>query len=220
VVVSREDGDALTEADLGALADRAPRLAALGLPGPPAEPVLSSTGDVATVAVLLAGDLSDAANTAAVEDLRETAREDLPEGLVAQVTGGPAYRADIGAVFEGADITLLIATASVVAVLLLLTYRSPFLWLVPLVVVGVGDRVAGVLVGVLSGAVGLDVDAAAAGIISVLVFGAGTNYALLLVARYRDELRQREDRFAAMAGRCAPPRPPSSPAAAPWRSAC
>jgi RND superfamily putative drug exporter len=55
VVVSREDGDALTEADLGALADRAPRLAALGLPGPPAEPVLSSTGDVATVAVLLAG---------------------------------------------------------------------------------------------------------------------------------------------------------------------
>jgi RND superfamily putative drug exporter len=48
--------------------------------------------------------------------------------LVAQVTGGPGYRADIGAVFEGADITLLIATASVVAVLSWLTYRSPFLW--------------------------------------------------------------------------------------------
>jgi hypothetical protein len=64
VVVSREDGDALTETDLGALADRAPRLAELGLPGPPAEPVLSPTGDVAKVAVLLRGDLSDAANTA------------------------------------------------------------------------------------------------------------------------------------------------------------
>ena len=55
-----------------------------------------------------------------------------------------------------------------------------------------------ILVGALAGAVGLDVDASAAGIISVLVFGAGTNYALLLVARYRDELRRREDRFAAM----------------------
>jgi RND superfamily putative drug exporter len=199
VVISREDGEPLTRADLAAVGERAVRLAELGLPGPPAEPVLSPQGDVATATVLLSSDLSDTANASAVEDLRRTAREGLPDGLVAQVTGGPAYRADIGAVFEGADVTLLLATAGVVAALLLLTYRSPFLWLVPLVVVGVGDRVAGVLVGWLSGAVGLEVDASAAGIISVLVFGAGTNYALLLVARYRDELRQREDRFAAMA---------------------
>ena len=198
-MLSREDGARLADADLGALADRAPRLAALGLPGPPAEPVLSPGGEVATLTVLLSSGLSDEANASAVEELREAASTDLPDGLVAQVTGGPAYRADIGAVFEGADVTLLLATAGVVAALLLLTYRSPFLWLVPLVVVGVGDRVAGVLVGALSGLIGLDVDAAAAGIISVLVFGAGTNYALLLVARYRDELRQQEDRFAAMA---------------------
>ena len=198
VVLSREDGAPLSESDVAALAERGPQLAALGLPGPPAAPALSATGEVATLAVLLPTDLSDADNAAAVEALRETARDDLPEGLVAQVTGGPAYRADIGAVFEGADVTLLLATAGVVAALLLLTYRSPFLWLVPLVVVGVGDRVAAVLVGALAGVVGLDVDASAAGIISVLVFGAGTNYALLLVARYRDELRRREDRFAAM----------------------
>jgi len=181
-----------------AVAGRAPLLAELGLPGPPAEPVLSPQGDVATLAVLLSAGLSDVDNATAVEELREAASADLPAGLVAQVTGGPAYRADIGAVFEGADVTLLLATAGVVAALLLLTYRSPFLWLVPLVVVAAGDRVAVVLVGALSGAVGLDVDASAAGIISVLVFGAGTNYALLLVARYRDELRRREDRFAAM----------------------
>jgi RND superfamily putative drug exporter len=198
VVVSREDQAPLSGTDLAALAERAPLLAGLGLPGPPAEPVLSPQGDVATLAVLLSADLSDADNAAAVEELREVAAEGLPAGLVAQVTGGPAYRADIGAVFEGADVTLLLATAGVVAALLLLTYRSPFLWLVPLVVVAAGDRVAVVLVGALSGALGLDVDASAAGIISVLVFGAGTNYALLLVARYRDELRRREDRFAAM----------------------
>jgi RND superfamily putative drug exporter len=198
VVFSREDEAPLGRTDLAAVAGRAPLLAELGLPGPPAEPVLSPQGDVATLAVLLSAGLSDVDNATAVEELREAASADLPAGLVAQVTGGPAYRADIGAVFEGADVTLLLATAGVVAALLLLTYRSPFLWLVPLVVVAAGDRVAVVLVGALSGAVGLDVDASAAGIISVLVFGAGTNYALLLVARYRDELRRREDRFAAM----------------------
>jgi len=198
VVFSREDEEPLTEADVAQLTARAARLAELGLPGPPAEPVLSPQREVATVAVLLSTALSDDANTRVVEDLRAAATDDLPDGLVAEVTGGPAFRADIGAVFEGADVTLLLATVGVVAALLLLTYRSPLLWLVPLLVVVVGDRVAVVLVGAASGVVGLDVDASAAGIISVLVFGAGTNYALLLVARYRDELRQREDRFAAM----------------------
>ena len=198
VVVSREDRSPLTAADVAALTALSPRLAALGLPGPPAEPVLGPQDEVATITVLMPASLSDDDNTTAVDELRDTARDGLPDGLVAQVTGGPAFRADIGAVFEGADVTLLLATAGVVAALLLLTYRSPFLWLVPLVVVGVGDRVAAILVGALAGAVDLDVDASAAGIISVLVFGAGTNYALLLVARYRDELRRREDRFAAM----------------------
>ena len=198
VVFSRADGDALSDADRAAVAERAAALAPAGLPGPPATPVLSPEGEVATVAVLLSTTLSDEANAEEVGELRTTASDGLPDGLVAQVTGGPAFRADIGAVFEGADVRLLLATAGVVAALLLLTYRSPVLWLVPLIVVGVGDRVATVLVGALAGAIGLDVDASAAGIISVLVFGAGTNYALLLVARYRDELRQTHDRFAAM----------------------
>ncbi len=198
VVFSRQDQGRLTDDDLAEIASRGPSLAALGLPGPPAEPVRSPEGDVATLAVLLSTALSDDANAEVVEDLRAAAGDGLPDGLVAEVTGGPAFRADIGAVFEGADVTLLLATIGVVAALLLLTYRSPLLWLVPLIVVGVGDRVAGVVVGAVSQVVGLDVDASAAGIISVLVFGAGTNYALLLVARYRDELRSREDRFAAM----------------------
>ena len=198
VVFSRDDAAPLTPQERATVDERAAALAPVGLPGPPAEPVLSPAGDVATVAVLLSTELSDEENSETVTRLREVASADLPEGLVAQVTGGPAFRADIGAVFEGADVRLLLATVGVVAVLLLLTYRSPLLWLVPLVVVGLGDRVAVVLVGALAGAVGFDVDASAAGIISVLVFGAGTNYALLLVARYRDELRQVEDRHAAM----------------------
>jgi RND superfamily putative drug exporter len=87
VVFSREDEAPLAATDLAALAERAPLLAELGLPGPPAEPVLSPQGDVATLAVLLSAGLSDVDNAAAVEQLREAATEDLPAGLVAQVTG-------------------------------------------------------------------------------------------------------------------------------------
>lgn len=198
VVHSRSDGAVLSPQDLAVVQGRTPSLLARGEPGPSAGPVVGPGGDVATVAVPLSTSLSDEDNADAVEALRAAAREDLPDGLEAQVTGGPAFRADIGAVFEGADVTLLLVTVLVVAGILLLTYRSPVLWLVPLLVVALGDRVATVTVGVLATAAGVDLDAAAAGIVSVLVFGAGSNYALLLVARYRDELRQQHDRFAAM----------------------
>ena len=114
------------------------------------------------------------------------------------VTGGPAFAADIGKVFDGADVRLLGATAGVVALLLLITYRSPWLWLVPLSVVGTGDQVAAKVLAALSRATDIRADGAVTGITSVLVFGAGTNYALLLIARYREELRRTEDRHDAM----------------------
>jgi RND superfamily putative drug exporter len=106
---------------------------------------------------------------------------------------------DVAAVFEGADVTLLIFTASVVAVLLLITYRSPFLWLVPLLVVGISDGVVAVSAPVVAGWFEISLDPSTTGIVSVLVFGAGTNYALLLIARYRDELRLFSSRRDAMA---------------------
>ena len=82
--------------------------------------------------------------------------------------------------------------------LLLITYRSPWLWIVPLVVIGLADALAGIVARQVAGAVGIQLDASITGILSVLVFGAGTNYALLLIARYRDELRLHEDRREAM----------------------
>ena len=113
----------------------------------------------------------------------------LDGDLVAEVTGGPAFTADVAAVFDGADVTLLAATAGVVALLLFLTYRSPLLVLVPLVVVAASEQTVLRLLEIVVPAVGLAPDPASAGIVSVLVFGAATNYALLLVARYREELR-------------------------------
>jgi len=96
----------------------------------------------------------------------------------------------VASAFEGADVTLLLVTILIVAILLISTYRSPVLWLVPLVVIAIADGLAGRLTAAAGSAWGLAFDG---GIISVLVFGAGTNYALLLISRYREELLTTQD---------------------------
>ncbi|WP_434967190.1 MMPL family transporter [Janibacter indicus] len=130
-----------------------------------------------------------------IKDLRAEVADHAPAGLVVQVTGGPAFGADVAASFEGADFTLLAVTIGVVALLLLLTYRSPVLWLVPLTVVGIADQLAGTVTAAVGEASGLPFDA---GIVSVLVFGAGANYALLLISRYREELHEHDDHLVAL----------------------
>ncbi|HET6563226.1 MAG TPA: MMPL family transporter [Marmoricola sp.] len=134
-----------------------------------------------------------------VEELRSGLDDGLPDGVKAQVTGPAAIQADLAAVFDGANLRLLASTASVVALLLIATYRSPWLWLVPLVVVVVADRAAVAVATHTLAAFDVAWGDSTVGILSVLVFGAGTDYALLLISRYRDELRLTEDRYAAMA---------------------
>ncbi|GIG92085.1 MMPL family transporter [Plantactinospora endophytica] len=118
---------------------------------------------------------------------------DRPAGLDAKVTGPPAVDADLDEVFDGIDATLLIATIAVVTILLVLTYRSPVLWLVPLAAVGCAAILSMAAVYLLVKAFGITVSTQSASILTVLVFGAGTDYALLLVARYREELRHVDD---------------------------
>ena len=99
---------------------------------------VSDDGQAAVAAVPLDADLSGFALNDAVKALRDSAaRDGLPDDLRVEVTGGPAFGADIANSFSGANITLLAVTASVVALLLIVTYRSPVLWLVPLAVIGV-----------------------------------------------------------------------------------
>ncbi|TNL99462.1 MMPL family transporter [Corynebacterium tapiri] len=138
-------------------------------------------------------------NSEAVTQLRERLNAEAPQGVSVKVTGPAAISADLSAVFEGANVTLLAVTGLIVAVLLIFTYRSPVLWIIPLAVIGVADRVAATAFTWVLGALGMTWNESTAGIVSVLVFGAGTNYALLLISRYRDELTQQADRFAAMA---------------------
>lgn len=134
-----------------------------------------------------------------VDALREDLRAEAPDGVTVGVTGPAGIRADLSKVFDGADLRLLLATMLIVAVLLVVTYRSPILWVIPLVVVGVADRFAVVAATQVLDAVNLPWDGTTTGILSVLVFGAGTDYALLLISRYRDELRATQSRHEAMA---------------------
>jgi RND superfamily putative drug exporter len=115
------------------------------------------------------------------------------------VTGPAGYAADFSNVFLGFDSTLLYITAAIVVGILLLTYRSPVLWLLPLVCVFVALTAAQAVIYLLARHAGLTVNGQSAFILTVLVFGAGTDYALLLIARYREELRRHADRHAAMA---------------------
>ncbi|MGQ5262955.1 MMPL family transporter [Micromonospora sp. ZYX-F-536] len=198
VVVSRADGGALVEADRDAVAARSGDLSRFAVGGIVSPAQISPDGTVALVAVPLSTAGGQDQVTETISQLRATLT-DLPGGLTVAVTGAPAFTADLSSVFDGADITLLAVTAAVVALLLLITYRSPFLWIVPLAVVAATEQLTLRAVDTIVPAVGITLQQGqVTGIASVLVFGAATDYALLLIARYREELRREEDRFRAM----------------------
>nr|UQB91215.1 MMPL family transporter [Mycobacterium intracellulare] len=192
VVVSRTDGAVLSPSDVSAARAARDRAQAAAPPGGDgAAPALPSTDGKAVLGIVpISGGLSGLDLDRTVTALRTAAASGLPTDLQVHVTGGPAFGADIASAFTNANITLLAVTTSVVALLLIATYRSPVLWLVPLLVVGFADRVAAAVGTAVASLTGLSFDGATSGITSVLVFGAGTNYALLLISRYRQELRR------------------------------
>ncbi|MFC7884843.1 MMPL family transporter [Streptomyces sp. NPDC057376] len=136
------------------------------------------------------------ARDALVNDVRAIAEGG--DGLSAEVGGAGALATDASEVYNSLDGPLLYTTAAVVALLLILIYRSPFLWLVPLAVAGIADYLSmGVAYG-LNQWFGTSVSGQSSGIMTILVFGVGTDYALLLVSRYREELRRIERPYDAM----------------------
>ncbi|WP_328770089.1 MMPL family transporter [Streptomyces sp. NBC_00286] len=136
--------------------------------------------------------------TSKIDELRKVAGANAPPGVDVEVGGPAGSLTDSVAVFDGLDSTLLLATGLVVAALLLITYRSPFLWLLPLLSVGFAAVLTQVTTYLLAKHAGLPVDPQSAGVLMVLVFGVGTDYALLLIARYREELHRHADRHEAM----------------------
>ncbi|MFT4298453.1 MAG: MMPL family transporter [Aeromicrobium sp.] len=134
----------------------------------------------------------------AVDAMREVVESYAGDGLHGYLGGPLAFGADQATAFSGVDGILLAAALGVVVIMLLLTYRSPFLWLIPLFCGGISVFAAEGVVYLLAEYADLTVNGQSAGILAVLVLGAGIDYALLLVARYREELRRYENRFEAM----------------------
>ncbi|MGM8365823.1 MMPL family transporter [Virgibacillus sp. W0181] len=120
------------------------------------------------------------------------------DGLHLRLTGPIGIQTDAASLFSRADVTLLIATVVIVLVLLVSLYRSPILALVPLVAVGFAYGLVNPLLGVMAQKGWIEVDAQAISIMTVLLFGAGTDYCLFMISRYRDELREEKDKHIAL----------------------
>ena len=161
---------------------------------------LSDDGSTAVLVVRTNADESDD-----IIDNVEALREVTPAAgagdgeLRAYVTGIAGIIADSIEVFESIDVTLLLVTVSLVLVLLLAIYRSPVIALVPLFVVAIAYGIAAAAVYGLVEAGVLEVNGQTTSLLIVLMFGAGTDYCLLIVSRYREELRRYDDKHEAMA---------------------
>lgn len=203
VVYRREGGlRAADREQLQSDAAAAARVEGVGPPmtpfGPDARPELASPdGEVAFIAApLLAPNAED--RTEALDELRELTGEGSG-GLEVRVTGPGALQSDISTALEAADAPLIALTALFVLTLLLVIYRSPIIALLPLFVVGLSLVIAHGFIYLYASAADVTVDRTALSLLAVLVFGAGTDYCLLLVSRYTTSLRRHGDRHAAMA---------------------
>jgi RND superfamily putative drug exporter len=197
VVYERTGG--LTEADRANAASQAKELAQLdGVEGDVLGPMPSEDGEAMQTLVNFNFG-TDGWN--AMPDVADEMRAIAPEGdgLNVHIAGAGGQAADAAEAFAGIDSTLLFATLAVVILILLFTYRSPILWILPIVCAGIALFCAQALIYLLAKYADLTVNGQSYAILTILVIGAGTDYALLLVARYREELRRHEDRHEAMA---------------------
>ena len=201
ITVFHRDGG-LTSADRAAIdrtrsAINAERRAGVGA----TEPAVASK-DGSTALLTTPIKVEDRSNEAA--DLLVDTTDDIkaqlanvPSGLAAKVTGPAGFSADAIDVFGDINGTLLYATAAIVLLLLIGIYRSPVFWTIPFFAVLLAE-ISSRGVGYLLADAGVTVTGQSGGILPVLVFGAGTDYALLMVSRYREELRRHEDKHDAI----------------------
>ncbi len=151
---------------------------------PAAPPTVAPDGRVALVPLTVTGD--ERAVLAAVGEARHALATHHVAGVTAGVTGPAAFETDLLGSLAGVDTTLVLVTAVLVGVLFVATYRSPTAWVLPLVAVAIAEIVANAATSLVAHAV--PVSGESTGLLTVLVFGVGTDEALLLTARYREEL--------------------------------
>ncbi|MGN6611123.1 MAG: MMPL family transporter [Angustibacter sp.] len=172
----------------------------------PAAVVPSEDGKAFLLPVLLNGDkagdsLPDGESVVgqSVKAVRDAAQEQLAStGLKTYVTGPAGFTADLVTAFSGIDGKLLAVSLTAVFIILLLVYRSPLLPLAALMTSAFGLSLAALVVFPLAKSGTITLDGQSQGILSILVIGAATDYALLLVSRYREELHDHASKYVAM----------------------
>ncbi|MBM2623740.1 MMPL family transporter [Actinoplanes sp. LDG1-06] len=197
VIYDRPEG--VTPADMDkAKADAQAFKGITNVVGEPQGPVMSQDGKAIQTVVQVFKDKSGWDGLGKVVDSMTDIGTADADGLGFHVTGAAGYASDsIKGFSSGGSLTMI--TGLVVIVILLFTYRSPFLPLVPLITVGGALVAAEAVIYLLAKNAGLTVNNQTSFILTVLVFGAATDYALLLTSRYREELLRHEDRHDAMA---------------------
>ncbi|MEX2107062.1 MAG: MMPL family transporter [Solirubrobacterales bacterium] len=172
------------------------------IPGQPADyapfvgPICASDGKAAIITAYLKGNGDGDTILDPIDAWRDVV-SDPGGGLEVKITGGAGFAADAITVFENINGTLLLAAVSLVVFLLIVIYRSPMFFFIPLAAVLFAETLSRSLgYGVTE--LGFTINGQSSSIMSVLVLGAGTDYALLLVARYREELHRTADRHEAM----------------------
>jgi RND superfamily putative drug exporter len=172
------------------------------VPGQPAGyapfvgPACSKDGKAAIVTSYINAEGEAELITEPVQDWRDLVSGER-DGLEVKITGGGGFSTDAIEVFESLNGTLLLAALALVIFLLIIIYRSPIFLFIPLIAVVFAEMLSR-SIGYLVSELGVTINGQSASIMSVLVLGAGTDYALLLVARYREELHHTEDKHEAM----------------------
>lgn len=195
-VVVAERGTGVTPADRAALGGAlGPVLGTDGFTGQASPPITSQDGQAVQLVVPVRSTVDPATTITA---LREALERSAPAGLTVLVTGPAGQVADLTEAFGGIDGVLLLVAGAVVIVILLLVYRSPLLPLLVVLSAVFALGLASALVYLLADHDVITLNGQSQGILFILVFGAATDYALLLVSRFREELRHSDDRFVAV----------------------
>ena len=209
VVFHRPEG--LSDADLAAVAqvdavlqaDEAPDeiSSVFSLSGSPeaAGALLAPDGTTVTTIVTIIGPAAEERFGEVLTWVREEVQAGVEDiGLTVAITGPAGIISDAVEVFSAFDFRVTLFTVLLVLVLLLAIYRSPALALLPLAGVGWTLLVAQSVAAILADNFGLSLNGQVTALMSVLMFGAGTDFTLFIVARYREELRRQPDRWQAM----------------------
>ncbi len=162
--------------------------------------LVSSDGKAMTMVVPLTINPSDPAFSDVMTSLRAYTDQFDGHGtpLQVKVTGPAGVIADAVFIFKSTDLPLLLTTIALVLALLIIIYRSPILALIPLIAVGWVLSIVNALLGFVAQAGWLSISQQATSIMTVLLFGAGTDYTIFIASRYREELRRNPDAHLAL----------------------